>query len=182
MKVIFLDLDGVLNSTNYFIKVHERVARGEVPNESTHRGYASAMLDQDAVELLNQIVRETGAVIVVSSTWRLSRSLVTIDQMLRYRGFGGYLIGTTLECDNYKTPAFEKFLKENPGHVDGTRRCRGNEIQNWLDAVPAVKTFAILDDDSDMAHLLPFLVKTLGQSGLQPEHVVQAVKLLNHGV
>jgi hypothetical protein len=98
--------------------------------------------------------------------------------MFRYRGFVGNIIGSTLECDD-RTPAFEKFLQENPGHIDGTRRCRGNEIQAWLDAVPVVKTFAILDDDSDMGHLLPFLVRTSGQTGLQPEHVEQAIKLLN---
>ena len=56
-KVIFLDIDGVMNSVN---------TRPQDP-----RGLID-FLDPRNVSVLNAIVEATGAVVVVSSTWRLS--------------------------------------------------------------------------------------------------------------
>jgi hypothetical protein len=55
MKVLFLDVDGVLNSTPFLAQVD-----------------AISAMDPYCVERLNRIVRESGCKIVVSSCWRLS--------------------------------------------------------------------------------------------------------------
>ena len=55
MKVIFLDIDGVLNSGAY--------DRRRNWNELTD-------IDESRLPLVKQIVDQTGAVIVLSSTWR----------------------------------------------------------------------------------------------------------------
>lgn len=57
MKVIFLDVDGVLNS-NFWNKSHQR----EISN--------GAFIDIDKVKLLSEIVNQTGAIIVMHSGWR----------------------------------------------------------------------------------------------------------------
>jgi len=55
MKVIFLDFDGVLNSVKY--------DRKRDWNKLT-------FIDESRLPLLKQIVDSTGAVIVLSTTWR----------------------------------------------------------------------------------------------------------------
>lgn len=52
MKVIFLDVDGVLNSNQ---------RRLEIGGES---------LEEEKVKLLSMIIRRTGAVVVLHSGWR----------------------------------------------------------------------------------------------------------------
>lgn len=178
MKVLFLDLDGVCNSGRYFKSLADRVARG-LGDESRLEQYASGMLDPDAIGELNRVVRKTGAVVVISSTWRHGHPLTHISRMLRFRGFEGHVIGATPELHGIRTPAFQKFLDENPGHIDGTRNCRGNEIQAWLDVVPAVQSFAILDDDSDMGHLEARFVKTSNEIGLTTVEADRAIEILN---
>jgi hypothetical protein len=42
-----------------------------------------------------------------------------------------------------------------------------------------VESFVILDDDADMEHLLPRLVQTSMDDGLQDRHVEKAVEILN---
>jgi len=61
MKVIFLDIDGVLNTKNTFKK------RKDIYNES---GVIIPRIDFYRVKFLKQIVDKTDAKIVISSTWR----------------------------------------------------------------------------------------------------------------
>ena len=51
------------------------------------------------------------------------------------------------------------------------------EIQSWIDD-HEVESFVILDDSSDMAHLMPKLVHTSMETGLTEDHVEQALSLL----
>jgi hypothetical protein len=180
VKVVLLDIDGVLNSVTYFKKLTERITRG-IGDEASLQQYASGMLDPDAIAELNRIIEATGAVVVISSTWRMAHPMIHIARMLRFRGFVGNIIGSTPDLENgVKTPAFAKFIEENPDHRDAKEgRCRGNEIQAWLDAVPVVKSFVILDDDSDMAHLEPRLVKMANGLGLTSEDADRAIEILN---
>lgn len=60
MKVIFLDVDGVLNNSNWAIQMYD---------EGVHV-YAENLLDERAVRLLQKLIDATDAKIVVSSSWR----------------------------------------------------------------------------------------------------------------
>lgn len=57
MKVLFLDIDGVLNSEHWFVN-------------RTERGGLYTQVDPIAVAILSRVIKETGCSIVVSSTWR----------------------------------------------------------------------------------------------------------------
>jgi hypothetical protein len=74
MKVIFLDIDGVLNA-----------------GETMHR----RELDTRAIAALVAIVQRSGAKIVISSTWRLHHRIDELKALLAQRGFTGEVIGTT---------------------------------------------------------------------------------------
>jgi len=133
MKIIFLDIDGVLN--NY-----------STPGECL-------CWESSLVKILKRVIRETGAEIVLSSTWRkIERhcDIITDDMQINYIG---------------RTPSLYKK--------------RGIEIQAWLDDNPGVEKFIILDDDSDMVHLIPHLLQTDGEFGLTNEIADEAIEILN---
>lgn len=78
MKVLFLDVDGVLNS--------QRWPSSFMPERA---------IDPQAMQLLNDLVGRTGAEVVVSSTWRLLEP--DMAGRLARNGFVGQVIGQTPE-------------------------------------------------------------------------------------
>jgi hypothetical protein len=117
------------------------------------------------VERLNEITRATGAVIVVSSTWRICNEaeFARLIDYLKQEGVEAEIIGRTPRVPSRRTAE---------GH-----EARGIEIQDWLDENPVDK-FVILDDDSDMEHLMPYLVHTTWNDGISEENVAEAIALL----
>jgi Swiss Army Knife RNA repair-like protein len=151
LKVIFLDIDGVLNSAEWF------AAAQDVRSGLSRIDKLQEMIEPRAVELLNDLLARTGATVVLSSSWRISYGMGFIGRALMKRGFTGRI--------RHRTP------------VIGSPR--GREIQAWLDSSEEKpETFVILDDNSDMAHLSHRLVQTTWGSGLQAEHVERAVEML----
>jgi hypothetical protein len=145
MKVIFLDIDGVLNSQNF---IHSFNGKWELHS-----------VDPNAINVLNEIIKATNAKIVISSSWRIILDLNEIKDILIENGFVGEIIG--------KTP----IIRDN-------NRCRGDEINAYLEANPNIDKFIILDDDSDMDNLIDRLVKTSYIDGLLPKHIEKAISLL----
>lgn len=121
MKVIFLDIDGVLNL---------------IPQDWDKFG---GIFNQHFVNNLGKIIDATEAKIVISSTWRLS-GLKTMQDMWAFRGLPGEVIDIT------PTAYYHTDLKisenENP--------MRGHEIRLWLENNPPVENYVILDDDTDI--------------------------------
>lgn len=163
MKVLFLDLDGVVNSADYM--EHRR----HLPRPTQHS------IDAPTVPRLNAITDRTGAKIVISSSWRLARypdhdpgPVWRLRRILAAHGVTGDIIDVT-----------PHLLEQVPGWVIGKGRERGYEIQAWLDGHPEVTSFAILDDDSDMVHLALRHVKTSWKTGLLDEHVERVIAMLS---
>jgi hypothetical protein len=121
------------------------------------RGGSRDDVDPESVRLLNWLVDATQAKVVVSSTWRILHTIEELRDTLDRAGFLGEIIGVT------------------PGG-GGTR---GPQIQQWIDDNAFVGPFVILDDDSDMLHLLDKLVKTKFETGLEVSHVKKAIEILN---
>jgi len=138
MKIIFLDIDGVLNSelTNY---------SKEYPDGPK----GSSFIDENLVTILNNIIEKTGAKIVLSSSWRKSRTVEEMQELLEFKGFKGEIIG--------KTPILVFKSNIEGGYHNSVPR--GCEIKAWLeiskeilgDKMSKVR-YAILDDDSDMLY------------------------------
>ena len=158
MKVIFLDIDGVL-----------------VNRESLKRGGGlRAKAWPSCVAALNTITDSTGAAIVVSSTWRYYFDLYGMGDKLKSWGVKGEVIGATEDLSRKSGVLYEAIQ-------------RGDEIQSWLDGAlfhigEDVESFVILDDDSDMKHLLPNLIATKFESGLTMEDAAKAISLLSTNV
>ena len=84
MKVIFLDIDGVLNTGWWYTQMDKNTPKDKY-------GYA---FDPNSVANLKKIIDETGADIVISSSWK-SFGLSELEEMWQDRGLPGKLIGIT---------------------------------------------------------------------------------------
>ena len=151
MRIIFLDIDGVINSGKYREERHDQ----GLPTDSW------ALDPKCATWLLHTCV-ETDAYCVISSTWRYNWTLPAITENLWGAGLPKHRV-----ID--KTPVYKGYN-------------RGDEINSWLNMArmhgPEVESFVILDDDSDMGDLRPFLVKTDGHKGLTQEDALEAIRVL----
>lgn len=100
--IVFLDIDGVLNSSNWFRKLDGK------------RDWLSH-LDPEAVDCLNEIKDWN---FILSSTWRLAHTLEDVNTMLKARGFLGELIGKTPVLNwkgRVRGNEIELFLEDYPG-------------------------------------------------------------------
>jgi len=172
-KYLFLDIDGVLNHDEWF----------ESDDYRHHRqNWRVSMFDPKCVERVNRILSETGAKLVVSSSWRSMSDLKEI--------FEG--VGLPTEFD--VTPHADMIYSKNEYHEDSEVFWRGSEIKYYLERHPH-SSYVILDDDCDMLDAqLPYFINTCGDriyrrelylnnqgSGLTDRCVEQAINILNNG-
>jgi hypothetical protein len=168
VHVIFLDIDGVLNSEAHLRRLDE---------QHRQRGHTDptrpkeCQIDRDAVARLNRLVAETRAKIVISSSWRKLLDPPELYRVLESHGLVAEIVGET--PDGHNDPE----MLATVGHID--RIFRGHEIDLWLRQHPGVTRFVILDDSSDMAMHKNRLVQTDCEEGLLDEHVELAIRVMS---
>lgn len=163
-KIIFLDIDGVLNSNAYFATELYKQATDGMSDAHVMLVAHNNHLDPYAIELVNKLVERTGAEVVMSSTWRIKYKPEEMTEMLAGRGARFKIAAST--------PVLYGKLSE--------RIPRGKEIAAYLKSLSEQpESFVILDDNADMLSLGKFLVRTDYKLGLTPEGVEMAVKILN---
>jgi len=172
IKVIFLDIDGVLNTAETYDRIEE---------EYQKTGIEKIEIDEFRLKYLKKIITETGAIVVLSSSWIkyfekkdrkisiLHRKGIELAQILASNGI--YLTDMLTNVDN-----------------------RQEAIKLWINNHKYVESFIILDDDS--YGLIDFInngliktsntkdgemVKDMSQyTGLCEHHIEQAINLLNN--
>lgn len=159
MKVIFLDIDGVLNtmSTKEEIEGYTFVSDGKVA-------------------LLKELIDQTGAKLVLSSTWR--RGWYCKERLKQLS-----------ESDKQDIRRFEALCKKL--HEFGIELMdytddfglRGQEIDAWLKAWQGepIEAYVILDDmcGTELRPHAQYLIQTSLSGGMNEKHVQCAIKLLN---
>lgn len=102
---------------------------------------------QYSINWLNELIEETGAKVVISSTWR-GDGAAYMQQVLDFEGVVCDVIGET----GYSLKVLErgKYDPIDPQWLDYDCILRGEQIEDWLLQHPEVKQYVILDDDSDM--------------------------------
>lgn len=168
MRVLFLDIDGVLNSDRY---LNERLLK--------HPDMAMR-LDPACCALLNDVLASTGAKIVISSDWRYAVPRdEDLEAMLRRRGaLCAEVVGRTpniVRQSQVDPAAALRWITEqiNAGVELSNIKSgypwsdRGDEVRAWLESAPvAVERFAIVDDDDHMQRVQQHLVQTDPAVGL----------------
>ncbi len=156
MKIIFLDIDGVLVTRNSI-----KYQYINFPDETSIR------FSKKAVKNLNKLIRLTGAKIVISSTWRLFHSLEELQKIFVKQRIKGEIISTT---------SIDKATVEEDIP-------RGQKIADWLEHKHDVKQYVIIDDDvqADCIQFHPFnCVETSYKRGFSPEdRFNEALAILN---
>jgi HAD domain in Swiss Army Knife RNA repair proteins len=170
VRVIFLDVDGVLNS-EAFLRVLDDRHRQLGHHEACECFRLERKIDRDAVARLNRLVSETGAKIVISSSWRKLLDPPELQRVLVEHGLVAEIIGETPDGDN------DPEMRDAFGHID--RIFRGHEIDFWLRKHPEVDRFVILDDCSDMEMHKNRLVQTDCEVGLIDEDVDLAIRVMS---
>ena len=167
MKIIFLDIDGVLNRTD---TRDTRVVTEQEP--------LPIPIEPACMARLCRLIAETGAKVVISSSWRLFARWQDLGPALVRHGLVGDVIGETPDLanddvwlENWRVREGAPFKYE---HLE-----RGWEIREWLAAHPEVTGFVILDDCADMDDLKPWLVLTHPIDGLDDPDVEHAKWLLD---
>lgn len=160
MKVVFLDIDGVMNRLDQPIPYGFRTLPAILPEK---------------VVLLNKLTEVTQSGIVLSTSWRYLFTIEGWNDHFANLGIKARVIGCTLK----NTESVQKILLDHTGEWKD-RIYRGDEINAWVcESLYDSDSFVILDDGTDMAPLDKFLVNTDGDTGLTEEDVQKAIGILN---
>jgi hypothetical protein len=186
MKIIFLDIDGVLNCENAYrsgecLRI-EWVNRYE--DTDHHQSFCSW-----SKQWLNKLIEETGANIVISSTWRHS-GLEWLEDVWRVERMSGKIIGVTPsfrgDINGYTIPRgceIDKWLEDSKfHHINWSRERQDDVISN-----SGIENYIIIDDDSDMLygqrkHFVHVLPSPRNKDGFTEEHYKLGLQILNKSV
>lgn len=183
MKIIFLDVDGVLNGYNFWSMLGWRIAV-KLNAKDWYRKYTREPfgVHEEKVRRLARIVKQTGAKIVMSSSWR------------------DYFWNTPYEekhKDQKKlADLFNKYDIEVIGITAHCASGRDTEILTWLsEHRTEISSFVIFDDENSFMEAFwndDRFIQTSSVSkgkiimghwsentGLKRKHVFRAVRVLN---
>lgn len=130
-SVIFLDIDGVLNSKKYCTEMFEKTRCCKL--EDLKPNSLIREMDAEIIQRVARLASETDSSVVLSSSWKhmwddsVSNGLAKADMQLMFETFG-------LHVEDEATPNAKS---EN----------RPIEIKMFLDAHKEVKRWVSLDDD-----------------------------------
>lgn len=167
MKAIFLDIDGVLNCVETFMKNYE-IWR--------NTGKRPVDLDEEKIKYLSKIVKETNAIIVLSSAWR--SGFTKVEE--------GLIPGESRDSK----ALFELLLKHDITLYDKTGRNkdanRAEEIKDYLNQHQEIEEYLILDDeclslnDEMKKHYIETTFNSDKDNGLLESHIDKAIQILNN--
>lgn len=152
IKVIFLDIDGVLRP-------------------ATQSGF-----NKRCVGYINQLVDESGAKVVLSSTWRYN--MEEVEKQFPENGIRFEIFDVT------STFSISKYEGTQSWTPDYMKVPRGVEIQGWLKDFNSmeqyVESYVIIDDNSDiLLTQLPHYVKVDQTKGLTKQNLKDSIQVLN---
>lgn len=130
-SVIFLDIDGVLNSKKYCTEMFEKTRRCKL--EDLKPNSLIREMDPEIIKRVAKLASETNSSVVLSSSWKhmwndsVSNGLAKADMQLMFETFELHVEGECTPCAR-----------------SGSRPV---EIKMFLDAHKEVKHWVSLDDD-----------------------------------
>ena len=155
MKIIFLDFDGVMDTAYYDHMLSKQGLPGNDPY--------GTVFDPNCVHNLRRIIDNTGADIVVSSSWKHFMTYKEFLEMWDARGLPGFVTDVT--------------------PIPDMRKNRGDEIDAWLNECNVECQYVIIDDldgSNFNEHQIPRLLVVNPFFGLDEDTAERAIYLLNN--
>ena len=149
--IIFLDFDGVINS--------DKLPTG---NELPKIWFWPEMVSR-----VNDIIRATGAKLVISSDCRRGRTISQLQDLLESYDCIGEIIGCTPEAEQ----VVDAWIP-----ITDLEQERCLEIQDWLSKHPEVTSWVVIDD-LDLSALRRF-VQTDHRTGISDKNVQETIEIL----
>ena len=158
-KLIFLDIDGVLNvETYHYLEENDIWVCPEAGDKEFPLLYGDQPLNSRCLKNLQTLVDNTRADIVISSSWRILYPISSLSKMFKEVGLNINIIGQTRNLPNC---------------------IRGEEVESYLDNIN-YKNYVILDDSTDFYHWQkPYFINTDPGFGLSELDVEKAIRILN---
>jgi hypothetical protein len=185
VNIIFLDIDGVLNCEEAYRSGECQYQEWiwEDGRKDHYQRFCSRSKD-----LLNKLIKETGAKIVISSTWRQSgiefmRKVWALEEM------EGEIIGITPSMrtkgiDIPRGMEIEYYLKEDLkfSHINWDSEKQREHMEK-----SGVDNYIIIDDDSDMLyrqrnHFVHVLPSPRNKRGFNEKYYAEALEKLSKDV
>ena len=166
MKIIFIDIAGVLNSAEFAERHYEETGKPL---------FMYDFLDPDAVNRLKEFLdKHTDIRIVLSSSWRWGDYGKTVE-FLKDTGLKcliPYYVGDTVRSYNGHRGTEVKHFIETMGKDESKKL--------WKDETPfTIEKYTIVDDDSDMLdEQLPFFVHTDNYYGITEDDYKKIEEIL----
>ena len=157
MKIIFLDIDGVLNTPKSSSRCENHIG-----------------IDGDKILRLKKIVDETNAKIVLISTWKENWEGLK-SRKIYQDCFANYL---DVKFQKYNLEVYDK----TPNRYEGIFLGRGEGILAYLED-KKIESFVIIDDlqfDYDSCDLTDYFIQTNVNVGLTDENVQSAIAILKY--
>lgn len=172
-KIIFLDMDGVLNSTEFA----KRMPIQTIPNRNLYLNKHYG-IDPSLAKNLKFILDKTNAEIVFSTSWRYFEDHHIVGPDWRQSLADILQVDKKIFIDN--TPD----LSRTSGWDGGWERRRGREIKFWIEnnLEPGTFRYCVIDDEVvDIVGVIPEknVIHTDMKVGLTMKDAEQAVKILN---
>jgi hypothetical protein len=146
MKVLFLDNDGVICLSNNWggravkwANFHKDNRDVEFTDRPVHTRFDN--FDDKAVKVLNEILEQTGAEIVVSSDWRLHANLEELGDYYESQGIVKRPIAVTDIFKDVFPKEWNAFRFRADLEIE-----RSMEIGHWLNNHPEVTHWVAVDD------------------------------------
>lgn len=151
MNKVFLalDFDGVLNNDNWIFCLN-----GRIPDHDDDFDH----IDPSRVAIMDKLVDILDCKIVISSAWRILHNLADIR------------FGLTSKGANFRHRII--------GKTDSKGPIRGAEIARWMQKYDD-HALVIIDDSTDMGHLIPYLVRTSSEYGIVESDIDRAISIVN---
>ena len=174
MKILFLDIDGVLNTGRY--------SKYMIENNLNDFDENGAMFDPNAVENLRFIIDSTNADIIISSTWRYD-GLDKMKKLWKDRNMSGRIVGIT---PHLISASFEEVDSKNIWQKRPIGS-RGMEIDEWLrlntNEMLEPYTYVIVDDEDDfLLHQASHVVLIDPNFGLTKVIADEIINKLNNSI
>jgi hypothetical protein len=116
-NIIFLDIDGVLNCELFYRSQqyldYKKDLELEKKGEKITINYENGQICRERIHWLNTLCEETETVVVISSSWRLGRTLEELQKLFKVVGATFKIIGKTDRTGYERGTEIAKWLRDN---------------------------------------------------------------------